>query len=72
LNLQQTGSSQDTLGSSKHVFGVHTSIRNTQVATSQSGMGTFEPLDQDDFWLNQPKIMNLIAFKVLEQLYGFA
>jgi len=27
-------------------------------------------LDQDDFWLNQPKIINLIAFKVLEQLYG--
>jgi len=31
----------------------------------------FTRLDQDDFWLNQPKIMNLIAFKVLEQLYGF-
>jgi hypothetical protein len=29
------------------------------------------PLDQDDFWLNQPKILNLIAFKVVEQLYGF-
>jgi hypothetical protein len=28
-------------------------------------------LDQDDFWLNQPKIMNLIAFKALEQRYGF-
>jgi len=29
------------------------------------------PLDQDDFWLKQPKIINLIAFKALEQLYGF-
>jgi len=28
-------------------------------------------LDQDDFWFNQPKIINLIASKVLEQLYGF-
>jgi hypothetical protein len=28
-------------------------------------------LDQDDLWLVQPKIINLIAFKVLEQLYGF-
>ena len=28
-------------------------------------------LDQDDFWLNQPKIINLIDSKVLEQLYGF-
>jgi len=28
-------------------------------------------LDQDDFWLNQPKIINLIAFKVIGQLYGF-
>jgi len=27
--------------------------------------------DQDGFWLIQPEIMNLIAFKVLEQLYGF-
>ena len=27
--------------------------------------------DQDDFWLNQPKFINLIASKVLEQLYGF-
>jgi hypothetical protein len=27
--------------------------------------------DQDDFWLNQPKTINLIAFKVIEQLYGF-
>jgi len=26
--------------------------------------------DQDDFWLNQPKIINLIAFKVIEQ-HGF-
>jgi hypothetical protein len=25
-------------------------------------------VDQDDFWLNQPKIINLIAFKVIEQL----
>jgi len=25
----------------------------------------------DDFWLLQPKIINLIAFKMLEQLYGF-
>jgi len=29
------------------------------------------PQDQDDFWLKQPKITNLIAFKVSEQLYGF-
>jgi hypothetical protein len=28
-------------------------------------------LDQDDFWLNQPKTINLMAFNVLEQLYGF-
>jgi hypothetical protein len=28
-------------------------------------------LDQDGFWLKQPKIINLIAFKVIEQLYGF-
>jgi len=28
-------------------------------------------LDQDDFWLNQPKTINLIDSKVLEQLYGF-
>jgi len=28
-------------------------------------------LDQDDFWLFQPKIMNLIASKLAEQLYGF-
>jgi hypothetical protein len=26
-------------------------------------------LDQDDFWLNQPKVINLIAFKVIVQLY---
>jgi hypothetical protein len=31
----------------------------------------FTRLDQDDFWLEQPKIMNLIASKVAEQLYGF-
>jgi hypothetical protein len=28
-------------------------------------------LDQDEFWLIQPKLINLIAFKVIEQLYGF-
>jgi hypothetical protein len=27
--------------------------------------------DQDGFWLLQPETINLIAFKVLEQLYGF-
>jgi len=27
--------------------------------------------DQDDFWLYQPKVMNLIASKVVEQLNGF-
>jgi len=31
----------------------------------------FHTLDQDDFWLNQPKVINLIASKVKEQLYGF-
>jgi hypothetical protein len=30
-----------------------------------------ETLDQDVFWLKQPKNTNLIASKVLEQLYGF-
>jgi hypothetical protein len=34
-------------------------------------LGSARDLDQDDFWLTQPKIINLIAFKVLEQLYGF-
>ena len=33
--------------------------------------GRFYNLDQDVFWLNQPKNINLIAFKVIEQLYGF-
>jgi len=28
-------------------------------------------LDQDDFWLNHPKSINLIVSKVLWQLYGF-
>jgi hypothetical protein len=28
-------------------------------------------LEQDDFWLNQPKNINLFAFKVLEHLYEF-
>ncbi len=28
-------------------------------------------LDQDDYWLNQPIVINLIASKVMEQLYGF-
>ena len=27
--------------------------------------------DQDDFLLNQPKITNLIALKVIEQFHGF-
>ena len=31
----------------------------------------FTRIDQDDFWLKQPKLMNLIALTVLEQLYGF-
>ena len=31
----------------------------------------FTRSDQDDFWLGQPKVMNLIAFRVIEQLYGF-
>ena len=31
----------------------------------------FTRADQDDFWLDQPKVMNLIAFRVIEQLYGF-
>ena len=35
------------------------------------GPGSRKRLDQSDFWLNQPKIINLIAFKVIEQLYGF-
>jgi len=29
-----------------------------------------EGLDQDDFWVNQPKVTNLIASKVIGQLYG--
>ena len=28
-------------------------------------------LDEDDFWLTQPEIINLIALKVIEQLSGF-
>jgi hypothetical protein len=43
--------------------------------TRKATLGSVDPsiaLDQDDFWLNQPKIINLIAFKVIEQLYGFA
>jgi hypothetical protein len=31
----------------------------------------FTRADQDAFWLDQPKVMNLIASKVTEQLYGF-
>jgi hypothetical protein len=31
----------------------------------------FTRSDQDDFWLDQPKVMSLIASKVAEQLYGF-
>ena len=28
-------------------------------------------LDQDDFWLNQPRVISLIDSKVREQFYGY-
>ncbi|MGI9515150.1 MAG: hypothetical protein ACR2OL_19805 [Anderseniella sp.] len=31
----------------------------------------FTRADQEDFWLKQPKVLNLIASKESEQLYGF-
>ena len=43
---------------------------NARAGRYQAGVVADTP-DQDDFWLNQPKNINLIAFKALEQLYGF-
>jgi hypothetical protein len=50
---------------------VRSAILSVSASAATHQMDGFGPPDQDDFWLLQPKTINLIAFKAAEQLYGF-